>query len=109
MRTEITIPFAFDTTPIEEMLQKHGEEEAMRILRKMVEDNVIKEVPKKRTYYGTTDEPDWHGLMEKCFVDWLNEHKEEVIDEAALLLAAKACRTKKWRELLTEIKEGKDV
>ena len=105
MRTEIMVPFAFDTAPVEEMLQKHGEEEAMRILREMVEDNVISQVPKKRNYYGMTNDPDWHGLMEECFASWLNKHKEEVIDEAALLLAAKAGRTKKWRELLTEIKD----
>lgn len=109
MRTEIMVPFAFDTAPIEEMLQKHGKDEAMRMLREMVEENVISQLPKKRTYYGTTDEPDWHGMMEECFADWLNEHKEEVIDEAALLLAAKAGRTKKWRELLTEIKEDENV
>ena len=105
MRTEIMVPFAFDTAPAEEMLQKHGEEEAMRILREMVEENVISQVPKKRNYYGMTGKLDWHGLMEECFADWLNKHKEEVIDEAALLLAAKAGRTKKWRELLTEIKD----
>ena len=106
MRTEIVIPFAFDTTPIEVMLQKQGKDEAMKILRQMVEDNVINQIPRKETYYGQKlDEPDWRRYMDKHFRSWLDDHAEEIIDEAALLLAARAGRKKKWREILEEVKE----
>jgi len=106
MRTEITIPFAFDTTPIETMLQEHGTEEAMKILERMVEENVIAKMPMRQTYYGSkTDEPDWKRLMEEYFKRWLDAHTEEIIDEAALLLASRAGRKAKWRDVLRELKE----
>ena len=106
MRTEIVVPFAFDTTPIETMLQKQGKDEAMKILRQMVEDNAIKQIPRKETYSGTKlNEPDWRRYMDGYLYSWLNDHTEEIIDEAALLLAARAGRKNKWREILREVKE----
>lgn len=111
MRTEITIPFAFDTTPIETMMQDHGVEEAMRILRELVEKNAIEKIPKKRDYYSymhNINEPDWKAYMDDMTRDWLDDHMQEVIDEAALLLAAKAGRKKAWREVLAEVKEQMD-
>lgn len=107
MRTEITIPFAFDTTPIETMLQEHGEEEALRIIERMVEENVVSKVPKKRDYYGC-ENPDWARYVDMRFDRWLESHMDEVIDEAALLLAAKAGRKGKWRDVLKELKELKE-
>ncbi len=108
MRTEIVIPFAFDTTPMEAMLQAQGKDEAMKILHQMVEDNVIKQIPRKESYYGqklNEPEPDWRKYMDECFRNWLDDHVEEIIDEAALLLAARAGRKNKWREILREVKE----
>ncbi len=105
MRTEITIPFAFDTAPIEETLQKHGEEEAVRKRREMVEENVVKKVPKKwSNYHGRTDEPDWSEFLRCEFNEWLSEHATEIIDEAALLLAQRASGRKAWKDVLTEVK-----
>jgi len=106
MRTEITVPFAFDTTPIETMLQEHGTEEAMKILERIVKENVIDRVPKKETYgYNISVEPDWGRYMSNCFERWLDAHVEEIVDEAALLLALKAGRKGKWRDILKELKE----
>lgn len=107
MRTEITIPFAFDTTPIETMLQEHGTEEALKVIERMVEENIIKQVPKERDYYGrrTSDKPDWKVYMDEKVDLWLNDHAEEIIDEAALLLAMRAGRKAKWRDVLKELKE----
>ena len=33
---------------------------------------------------------------------WMERHKEEVIDEAALLMAMRGSRKLKWREVLEE-------
>lgn len=107
MRTEITIPFAFDTAPIEAMLQEHGTEEALKVIERMVEENIIPQVPKERDFYGVrkSDKPDWKAYMDDRFDLWLDDHKEEIIDEAALLLASRAGRKAKWRDVLRELKE----
>lgn len=107
MRTEITIPFAFDTTPIEHMMRDHGVEEAMKILREIVEENAISQIPKMREnhyYVKNGNDPDWKGYMNDIARKWLDEHAQEIVDEAALLLAAKAGRKKAWREVLAEIR-----
>jgi hypothetical protein len=108
MRTEITVPFAFDTTPIEMLLQEHGMEEAMKVLERLVKENLESQLPKRRDYYGNelpSAKPDWKKLAEDLYEKFLEKHMEEIIDEAALLLAMKATRKKQWREVLRELKE----
>lgn len=106
MRTEIVIPFAFDTTPIEARLREHGEEEVDKLLREIVIERLIETLPKKQDYYGQrTKTPDWSGIMKSYLYDWLNDHEQEIVDEAALLLAARAAQKKPWREVLKQLKE----
>lgn len=111
MRTEVVIPFAFDTAPIEEMLQERGEKEVMRILADKVDAAVIANLPTKPDGYGYNAKqvPDWRRLLEDRFSRWLNEHQQEIVDEAALLLATRGGRKKAWREVLAEVKEGGPV
>lgn len=106
MRTEIVVPFAFDTAPIEERLREHGEEEVERLLRQLVHEHVIEALPKKSDYYGhKTKTPDWSGIMRNYVYDWLDDHTQEIVDEAAMLMAARAAQKKPWREVLKQLKE----
>ena len=112
MRTEIVIPFAFDTAPLEKLLQEQGEAEVMRVIEKLVLDGVKAALPQTtQSYYNgfqmqkKEPEIDWRKFMDNRFSRYLDEHHQEIIDEAALLLAAKAGRKKAWREVLAEIKE----
>lgn len=50
MRTEIVIPFAFDTAPLEKLLQEQGESEVMRIIEKLVMDGIRASMPQKVQY-----------------------------------------------------------
>ena len=111
MRTEIVIPFAFDTAPIEKVIQNQGEQEVRRIIEDMVREGI-----KSNGYaYMSGNDPklsveiDWRKFVEDRFTRWLDEHTQEIIDEAALLMAAKGSRKKAWREVLAEVKadEGK--
>lgn len=111
MRTEIVIPFAFDTAPIEELLQEQGEQEVMRIIEKLVMDGIKGVLPQKVQYgYGGTEhEIDWRKFLENRFTRWLDDHQQEIIDEAALLMAAKGGRKKAWREVLAEVRGSDPV
>ena len=107
MRTEIVIPFAFDTAPIEKLLQEQGEAEVKSIIEKMVKEGVWAALPKKYTYGYSNKEPevDWKKFIEDRLHRWLDEHQQEIIDEAALLMAAKGGRNKAWREVLAEMRD----
>jgi hypothetical protein len=106
MRTEVVIPFTFDTTPIEQMMQENAEQEVTRIITELVEEKVNAVLPVKNEGFGVTRKvPDWREFLEQSFGIWLDEHQKEIIDEAALLLAAKAGRKKAWREVLKEMQD----
>lgn len=117
MRTEFVIPFAFDTTPLEKVIQNQGEQEVKRIIEDMVREGVKDAMPKKSNGYAYMSgndpklsvEIDWRKFVENRFDRWLDQHQQEIIDEAALLMAAKGSRKKAWREVLAEVKadEGK--
>ena len=113
MRTEFVIPFAFDTTPLEKVIQNQGEQEVRRIIEDMVREGVKNVMPKKSNGYAYMSgndpklsvEIDWRKFVEDRFTRWLDQHQQEIIDEAALLVAARAGRKKAWREVLAEVKE----
>lgn len=107
MRTEVLVPFSFDTTPIEAMMAEQGKQEVLRVIENLVMDAIDKNLPKKSVGYGYSAEQvtDWRGYLDGCIKSWLDAHSEEVIDEAAMLLAAKASRKKAWREVLAEVKQ----
>lgn len=109
MRTEIVIPFAFDTAPMETFIQEQGLDEVKRVIREMTEDGVRETLPKKYIGYSPTSNVDWKTYFDTHFNQWLNNHAEEIIDEAALLMAMRAGRNKKWREVLDELRAERDA
>lgn len=109
MRTEIVIPFAFDTAPMESFIKEQGLDEVKRVIREMTEDGVRETLPKKYIGYSPTSNVDWKTYFDMNFNQWLNNHAEEIIDEAALLMAMRAGRNKKWRDVLEEFKSERDA
>lgn len=109
---EITIPFRFDTGPIEDRLREHGYEEIYRTLANRVEEALLACLNKKLnkySYYSDTwkslSDVNWLALVTRCIDHFLEEHTEEIVDEAALLLVTRGSRKKKWREVLAELKD----
>jgi len=117
MRTEVTIPFAFDTAPIEQMLQNEGEKIALKMVKDMVTEKVISSLP--AAGYGgygystgkpkSLDDVDWRGAVNNVIRDILESHTDEIIDEAAMLMAERASRKRTWRETLAAVKEETDA
>lgn len=110
MITEVVIPFTFDTGPIEEMLQQQGWELVECQIKGMVAENIERNLPKKSIGYGynASEEPSWKLMLENQFQAFLSEHTQEIIDEAAVLLAMRGNRKRAWKDILEEYrKEGK--
>lgn len=113
---DVTIPFSFDTTPIERQIANIGEQEVKNIIREVTLNGIYSALPTKNFgYYGkpltpTKDgEVNWKAYVDERMYEWLTMHKQEVIDEAALLIAMRAGRTAKWRKVLEELKAERDA
>ena len=104
MRTEITIPFAFDTTPIEQMLEKVGEEEVTKKVDEIVERCVLESIPKAYTGWGSTGGPDWKTFVERRIDAFIADNADKIVNEAAVLLAMRGGRKKAWKDVLEEYK-----
>ena len=114
MINEIVIPFQFNTAPIEDRLQEHGYEEIVRQIIEKAEKAMLDKLPCGRNsnnwYYDKAtakklSDVDWKGMAYDRLDAAISEHMDEIVDEAALLLAMRGNRKKKWREVLAELKE----
>lgn len=111
----VTVPFSFDTSPIEEKIAKIGEDRAEEVLEKVVRECISEVMPRayRRNGYGMKverdDEINWHAFVNDRFDAWLEKYTQTIIDEAALLIAARATRRKAWRETLAELRESGDL
>ena len=107
----VTIPFSFDTSPIEQKVANVGEDEVLKIVDSVVRTGIAKALPASYRYspYGVkkNGEPDvdWAKYVGSRVDKWLEAHSQEIIDEAAVLMAMRAGRKKAWREVLAELRE----
>lgn len=107
---DVTIPFSFDTSPIERQIASIGEQEVLRIIREVTKSGIYSVMPKKNGWYRDStpksdDEVDWNSYIKRNFDKWIAANSQEIVDEAALLLAMRGSRKKAWREVLEELKE----
>lgn len=107
---DVTIPFSFDTSPIENQIAAIGQNEVLKVIENVTKQGMYSVLPKKNRYSyrdrpKSDDEIDWSEVINDRLNEWLNSHSQEIIDEAAILLAKKASRKKAWREVLAELKD----
>jgi len=115
MNHEIMIPFNFDTSFIEKKLQDDGYSEVMNQLTERAQEQMMKQLPTSGGCYDRWNmkqierKIDWYKFfsdrMNKWFEVWISEHGQEIIDEAALLMAKRGASRKAWREVLAEYQE----
>ena len=113
---DVTIPFSFDTSPIERQIANIGEQEVKSIIREVTLNGIYSAMPSKMSYgYYSSNAPtkdnqiDWKRYLDERVDKWLDAHAQDIIDEAALLMAMRGSRKKKWREVLDELKEERNA
>lgn len=111
---DVTIPFSFDTTPIENQIANIGEQEVAKAIEATVREGIYSALPKKNGWYRdntpkSDDEIDWAWFMKDRFEKWLDLHTQEIVDEAAVLMAMRGGRKKAWREVLDELRAERDA
>lgn len=109
---DVTIPFSFDTSPIEEHIANIGAQEAQKLIESVVRKGLLSALHKKGSYWAgnpsNEDEIDWKRVVNERIDDFIDSHKDEIVDEAAMLLAMRGSRKKTWREVLEELKGDQD-
>lgn len=110
---DVTIPFSFDTTPIERQIANIGEQEVKKLIHDVVLKGIYSVLPKKNGWYRDTpkkdDEVNWKQYLDSELDKWFEKNSQAIIDEAALLMAMRAGRKKAWREVLEELKAERDA
>ena len=109
---DVTIPFCFDTSPIEKQIANIGEQEVKRLIHDVTLKGIYSVLPKNNGWYRETpkndDEVNWKQYLDAQLDKWFDKNRQAIIDEAALLMAMRAGRKKAWREVLEELKEERD-
>lgn len=112
---DVTIPFSFDTTPIENQIANIGAQEVKSIIREVTLNGIYSALPSKRNGYYNSLTPtkdsdiNWKSYVDDRMYKWLDAHRQEIVDEAALLVAMRAGRTTQWRKVLDELKAERDA
>lgn len=111
---DVTIPFRFDTSPIERQIESYGAELVGKAIADTVRQGIYSALPSVNYWYKSQtptkdSKVNWKAYVDERMKAWLDENKQEVIDEAALLLAMRAGRTKAWRDVLAELRSERDA
>lgn len=112
---DVTIPFCFDTSPIERQVAELGRDEVAKVVDSVVRQGIAEALPRDYGYgpYGNDKygkpKVNWHKYVNDYMDKWMERHAQEVVDEAALLVAMRGSRKKKWREVLDELREERDA
>ena len=109
---DVTIPFSFDTTPIENQIANIGAQEVKSIIREVTLNGIYSALPSKRANYlqpHNDGDINWKSYVDDRMYKWLDAHRQEIVDEAALLVAMRAGRTTQWRKVLDELKAERDA
>lgn len=93
----VQIGFSFDEDKIIDSMCRSLEKK----LANEVEDGVRKNFFKKDDYWGNSIP----SMAEHVMKDWLNEHKDEVIQETASMLVEKLYRTKAVKDMVKAVGE----
>ena len=93
----VQIGFSFDEDKIIDSMTKSLEKK----LADEIEDGVRKKFFKKDDYYGNNIT----SMAEWVMKVWLNDHKDEVIQETASMLVEKLWRTKAVKDMVKAVGE----
>ena len=85
---DVTIPFSFDTTPIENQIANIGAQEVKSIIREVTLNGIYSALPSKRNGYYNSLTPtkdsdiNWKSYVDDRMYKWLDAHRQEIVDEA---------------------------
>lgn len=103
MRHEIMLPIEINTDAVEQKIERDAFNEVVNWLKKQLMDHGI---PKKyKVRWDDPEQPDWRELAFHAANEFMDAHKDELLDAAASKIAERMAKTKAFREAVAEVVE----
>lgn len=103
MRHQVMLPIEVDTTAIEQKVEHDAFNEVVNWLKQQLMDHGI---PKKyKVRWNDPDQPDWAELAHHAANDFMDEHKDELLEAAANKIAYRMAKTKAFKQAIEKVVE----
>ena len=102
MQHIVNVAFDFDDEKVKQSVEKTVENEMDKIIKEIILDKIA---PMEYAYYLRRNERNWENFrnnLNNHIKEFLEEHKEEILDHAADKLVESLKRTKAWKEKYEE-------
>lgn len=102
MQHIVNLAFDFDDQKATEAANRAVENELERIIKEIVTEKIA---PKKMDYITRRVEPDWtnfYRMEDKVIKEFIETHKEQIIDRAADKIRESVSRSRAWKERFKE-------
>ena len=101
----VNIPLQIDEKTLEQMVERDYKGKVLEEVIKIVKTTLAQHAKK---YYGDRVDDGMRVMIEMQIDKYLQEYRDEIIDKAAEILAAKLARSKKGQEILERLGEQDD-
>lgn len=96
----INIPLQVNEQRMEEVLQRDYEGKVLNMINEYIQKTLANNAEK---YYGDKVSDGMRVLVEAQIDKFLKAHRDEIIENAAVVMAEKLARSKRGKELLEEV------
>lgn len=100
---EHILQFAIDID--DDTIRQKIAEHSIKVIEQQIKQDVVNKIF-KTDYYNENADPQrspLSGFSKEIMIDIMEEHKDEIIERTAEILADKLCRTKAAKELIPDI------
>ena len=95
----VQFTFSVDDNAIQKKLEQNAYDEVITKLLESAKDSL----PKKYVGYKADKQIDWSFAINKAFYDFMEEHKDEIIQAAVEKITKSVKNSKKYRNKLEEV------
>lgn len=90
----------------DERIKKTVEEQALQRVTDQLMEHIGQNLPKTYNYSSRGNEIDWREYARQCGVDFLEAHRDEIIEGTCKQLAASIRNSKKFKEAWESTQEA---
>lgn len=90
-----------DDEAIKNAICKNAEKTITENIQKKIEQTIF-----VKDYYGRATKNRFNGVAEDLLMEWMDQHKDEIIQQAAKLITDRIARTKAVKNAMNDVMEA---